>query len=412
MSAESPATMEPDDSEVLITLVHGTWGRGVFPTLRTSKRPFWFEPGGSFREKLLSDLQTRGVVCSCDAFLWSGANSIFHRDEAAKRLAHQLTHNIERSPRVRQVIIAHSHGGNVTARALGYLDGNVSGFQVCYLATPFMQLFPRTVARTERLIITGAMFFWLLIIGVALGVSLVLASLDAFDVRRYLEKAIWITPIAIMVATLGASGVYVWMASERCRHRNDKLIQATTNLRNNQSHGDVLILRAVDDEASLALAFGTIANLLSARVMSISALLLPVMFIGELLASLFLPDYDFSPTQRSIIAPTIFSTGAIFLVTSLLALVSRGAFGRELIYRPPGTQIDVQSVPDFVRSAKIRTLLREDRRAFFGLRHGIYSHLSASDVVANWICGNAVRTSGTVPSPDRAKDSQNGQRAS
>jgi hypothetical protein len=57
----------------------------------------------------------------------------------------QLASNSRKNPNSRQVIIAHSHGGNVVARALGYLDFDVSVLRICYLATPFMQLFRRTV---------------------------------------------------------------------------------------------------------------------------------------------------------------------------------------------------------------------------------------------------------------------------
>jgi len=55
---------ELDHSNILVTFVHGTWGRGVFPALRISKRPFWFEPGSAFRDGLLSDLQSRGTIFS------------------------------------------------------------------------------------------------------------------------------------------------------------------------------------------------------------------------------------------------------------------------------------------------------------------------------------------------------------
>jgi hypothetical protein len=79
--------------EVSITLVHGTWGR-----VRICEKPLWFEPGSDFREKLAAHLHVRGVVCSFDAFLWSGANSICARDEAAKGLSAKIASDGERNP--------------------------------------------------------------------------------------------------------------------------------------------------------------------------------------------------------------------------------------------------------------------------------------------------------------------------
>jgi hypothetical protein len=162
MHAESPSALEPDEvqpDEVLVTFVHGTWGRGVFPALRISKKPFWSEQGGSFRDNLLSELRGR-VVCSFDAFLWSGANSIRHRDQAAIRLAQQLADNLQKHPTIHQVVIAHSHGGNVAAHALGHL-GFDSTLQVCYLATPFVQLARRKIREFEPFVIALTVFFLL-----------------------------------------------------------------------------------------------------------------------------------------------------------------------------------------------------------------------------------------------------------
>jgi hypothetical protein len=196
--------------------------------------------------------------------------------------------------------------------------------------------------------------------------------------------------VAIFLAFLGSRGAYLWMTSERCQARKANLIQATTNLRNDQSHGDALILRAIDDEASLALSFGTIANLFSAQLMSISTLLLLVLVLGDSAASSLMSGYRISDTQFFAIYPIMVLAVLTLILTSLLAFVSRGVFGRELIYQPPGTQMNVQSVPDFIRSAEIRTLLRGDRSVFFALRHGIHSHPLVGEVVADWIGADAL----------------------
>jgi hypothetical protein len=106
-------------------------------------------------------------------------------------------------------------------------------------------------------------------------------------------------------------------------------------------------------------------------------------------AATFVSGYKYSYTQLLIISPIEVSGLIALLFASLLALISRSVYGRELLYNPPGTQMNVQSVPDFIRSAKIRTLLRGDVSVYFALRHGIYSHPDASAVIADWISADA-----------------------
>jgi hypothetical protein len=53
--------------------------------------------------------------------LWSGANSIFVRDTTAHVLAEHLSAEHAEHPQATQLIIAHSHGGNIALRALHHL---------------------------------------------------------------------------------------------------------------------------------------------------------------------------------------------------------------------------------------------------------------------------------------------------
>jgi hypothetical protein len=82
----------------VITLVHGTWPRGLFPKwlnmmrlLGLSKpKPLWFESESPFRKELELELKDASLDCEIRPFCWSGANSIFARDEAAQKLARVL----------------------------------------------------------------------------------------------------------------------------------------------------------------------------------------------------------------------------------------------------------------------------------------------------------------------------------
>jgi hypothetical protein len=69
--AQKAASMSEVRHQLLITLVHGTWGRGFFPKIAKFKQsvrrlmrrkrlapppPFWFEEGSPFRARLGTEL--------------------------------------------------------------------------------------------------------------------------------------------------------------------------------------------------------------------------------------------------------------------------------------------------------------------------------------------------------------------
>src|SRR5438270_4468723 len=152
-----------------IILVHGTWGRGFFPSDNSKvslQKPArgggrWFDDGSEFRQALevaLGDEPDQYVI---RPLLWSGSNSVFARDAAESRLADELEKDLE-SPDARPVVIAHSHGGNVALRALQHLRSDPSRIRVVTLATPFLRVFvrdePRKLSGTVWLLIWGAVF--------------------------------------------------------------------------------------------------------------------------------------------------------------------------------------------------------------------------------------------------------------
>jgi RsiW-degrading membrane proteinase PrsW (M82 family) len=75
-------------------------------------------------------------------FLWSGANSVFARDQAAIRLAENLKTSLDQFPDAVPIVIAHSHGGNVALRASSYLGEAARAMRIITLATPFLRVFP------------------------------------------------------------------------------------------------------------------------------------------------------------------------------------------------------------------------------------------------------------------------------
>ena len=131
--------------QLLITLVHGTWGRGFFPRLqRPNRRPFWFEDGSPFLARLSTELHD--IPHKITPLLWSGANSIFVRDKTAHALAEHLATEHAEHPQATQLVIAHSHGGNIALRSLHHLqkralcEADSPNPFIVTLATPFIEV--------------------------------------------------------------------------------------------------------------------------------------------------------------------------------------------------------------------------------------------------------------------------------
>jgi hypothetical protein len=100
--------------QLFITLVHGTWGRGFFPRReREKQRALWFEDGSCFLARLSTNLGD--IRHKITPLLWTGENSIFVRDETARSLAEHLSAEHAEHPQATQLVIAHSHGGNIAS---------------------------------------------------------------------------------------------------------------------------------------------------------------------------------------------------------------------------------------------------------------------------------------------------------
>jgi pimeloyl-ACP methyl ester carboxylesterase len=128
--------METDETPgVIITLVHGTWGRTRLPF----SPPNWFEPESSFTGCFSQELASRNIQAAIHPFLWSGKNSLFARSEASVKLTQLIEKNAEKHPSAKQVIVGHSHGGSVALLAVRKLWTNVDPIIVT-LATPFMEI--------------------------------------------------------------------------------------------------------------------------------------------------------------------------------------------------------------------------------------------------------------------------------
>jgi hypothetical protein len=140
--------------EYVITLVHGTQlFRWLFePFINPSKKqsgllkelaegPAWIQQDGKIARYLKKALGWRVRI---EPFRWKGYNTVSARAVATKQLRTHLEDLRNRYPDAHQVVIAHSHGGNVAFAAIDDVveAGRLLG--AATLATPFL------TARTRR----------------------------------------------------------------------------------------------------------------------------------------------------------------------------------------------------------------------------------------------------------------------
>jgi hypothetical protein len=164
----------------------------------------------------------------------------------------------------------------------------------------------------------------------------------------------------------------------------------------------LLVIRAIDDEASLALAFGTIFSYVTARFITYASILLTVLTVPPLIFILVTPSVGLAmlvafPSLRpfwtwlseidhsiSLWKPAIFTVYVVLIaVLAGLFMIARAFHGRELARSPMECQINTNSTPDAKGLSEIITLVR--RTYVRSFRHGIYDHEDCAKTIANWV---------------------------
>ena len=136
----------------------------------------------------------------------------------------------------------------------------------------------------------------------------------------------------------------------------------------------MLVIRAIDDEASLVMALGTIVNYATTKSIVIASFIFSLWF----LLAIFKTEKSSLPDVALIVAGWIVFTILLFGIL----MVSRSVHGRELAVSPMECQINTQSTPDGA-GTKIITLVR--RTYVKSLRHGIYDHEDCAKTISDWV---------------------------
>jgi hypothetical protein len=384
--------------QLLITLVHGTWPRGLFPKIARFKQwlrrlmrrkrlgppPFWFEEGSPFWARLSTELGD--IPHKITPLLWSGANSIFVRDKTARVLAEHLSAEHAEHPQATQLVIAHSHGGNIALRALHLLhwpDGSrlceADGANplVVTLATPFIEV-QHADFGDEASLVRAA-------VAVALWTPAWVLTKALFPMNEFGKPLLISGAVSLVIA----GSIWWYWFSKRAARRRQKHVEA---LRIATRLGEIvpaqsqrlLIIRAVDDEASLGLVFGTIINYVITRAIRYIRWIIFGPFSALLLSVLLLHYFKVKFEQEEWYEDTLnIGCSALILILFGLVSVARTAHGRELGVSPMEMQINTQSAPDAKDLSRIVTLVR--RTYVKSLRHSIYDHEDCAKTISDWV---------------------------
>jgi hypothetical protein len=409
------------EHQLLITTVHGTWGRGLFPSLQRQNRRRWFEEDSPFLDRLMEELGD--IPHKITPLLWSGENSIYERNETAHDLAKHLSAEHAVHPQATQLVIAHSHGGNIALRALHLLRkrdasrlcaGEMPTPLVVTLATPFVEVqradFTASPIRflvlyaMAYLVLTVLLFIWgvpqlgefgtwVLKVPIALLTRRVVPQLD--------ESGVTFVIAALLALPLALSGFRWWDAGRapaRQRHIDDLNDATRLGEIGSVQAQRLLIIRAIDDEASLTLAFGTIVRYaILTSIATIGAAIFIIMSYFPLLMPRSRTRSGQPPAPDLITALgwelgwelgwKVIALAADIIAALTLSLfgilvLARAVHGRELSWSPMECQISTHSTPDAVGLSKIVTLVPGNLKS---LRHGIYEYEDCVKAISDWV---------------------------
>src|SRR5262249_39484552 len=184
-------------------------------------------------------------------------------------------------PQATQLIIAHSHGGNIALRALHHLQKRDAA-QLCAeesanpfivtLATPFIEVhradFGRRPFHIRMAIVTA--ISWLFMLSLFLGPGFILGKLpESYD---------WIVLIYTLINFCCLGLTWWWglrwiYRRATARQKEVDALRDATQLGELVSAQRLLVIRAIEDEASLVLALGAIFSYVTAHFITYVAVL-------------------------------------------------------------------------------------------------------------------------------------------
>jgi hypothetical protein len=354
------------DSGIAILLIHGTWRQGFFPrkcfpgSRRTTK---WFDDGSTFRERLEGDLIARGIKFEIKTFLWSGCNSVVARKSAADTLTNILTEN-DKSNHIGQVIIAHSHGGNIAIQAMQGLEEVTKPVSLIAMATPFIT-FNRN--RDPRLI---SVLRWNLI---ALGIPMAVLAMMAARISANEFRPGW----ASLVAALAGFALvrWVWMTFVKSIVKIRRSERFTSRKPIRHGRASIFVIRAPDDEADIALKLGNWGAKLMQKTLRASLIVFQLGIITITMCLLLLIAYPIwgLVTSPMLLIRLMYLIFRVFAATlaGIISLVASGLLksvnGADLAFGTFRVDVNIETVPLMACFASRLSILVRGKRLDCGI---------------------------------------------
>jgi hypothetical protein len=363
----------------------------------------WFENGSLFLSRLSAELHN--ISHKITPLLWTGENSISERDKAAHILAEHLSAERAAHPQATQLVIAHSHGGNVALRALHHLQKREAAHLceeeranpfIVTLATPFVEVHPADFGQRPLYVRLATLMAICYLI--ALVPRFIWGEPNIVD-HPLSSSIVILLRFGCLALTLGWG--FRWINRRTARQQQVNALRDATQLGElaSVSAKRLLVIRTIDDEASLVLAVGTIVSYVTARIVKYLYILLALLSITVLISLLTSVAVGVGVVVFDYLALRPFWTwltgidhlppaiiGKYIASIALLVGVFIGArafHGRELARSPMECQINTNSTPDAKGLSEIITLVR--RTYVRSLRHGIYDHEDCAEAISDWV---------------------------
>lgn len=411
-------------TEVLITLVHGTWAHGLFR--RKPNGPDWYDQDGLFTRSLTRLLAERGIHAKFLApCIWSGRNSMSARRACAASIIRSQRKASRSYPGVPRIVIAHSHGGTSVIAALRSLQAKHAPAGVVTLASPFISTEERAIPQGDRLALMVAGFA--LRIGMVASAWFIGSSILRFFLHdSFLEAHQTIATILLASIVIFLNERFFGLLPE-AKNRSRRQRRRALQMSGSKLGGSKLfVVRATADEASLALGIGDAAEV--AHGLARRAFIVPriatrllaqglhrvgmridwmfnVMMVGVFLFLAYLPFQDVASDAGyswlglvpfflvvvpmsliSAVAIPVIIASAILGVLAGVSLLLSGILSF-LSYGPeyPFLGWDVRTTAETSPPGHTVPCHSLRLRSRGRLRHGIYRHLRTRKVIADWI---------------------------
>jgi hypothetical protein len=182
-----------------------------------------------------------------------------------------------------------------------------------------------------------------------------------------------------MLAAFAIAAIATFLIQRRLIVKRANKIEEAAYYRKIDATGpQVLVIRGVDDEASLALAAGSIGSLLSSLALRLTATVISLVFIAWFLLNVVIGE-ELGDT----LAIAISFCAVVALGFFILPSIFKSFCGREFLNNGFACEIASDSTPDTVSRVDAITLPPMKKATLLG-RHYIYQHPDCVNEIVEW----------------------------